>query len=339
MNIHLVSIKTTLILALMSSGLFASEINIYSHRHYDSDKVLLKTFEQKTGIKVNVVTAKAEELVSKLELEGANTPADMLITSDIGNLYEAKEKALLQPIASKILEANIPAHLRDGQHEWFGLTKRARIFVYNPEKINESMLSDYLSLAKPEFKGKVLTRTSSNSYNKSLLASIIAHYGEDKAIDFAKGLVANFARTPKGNDRDQITAVASGDGDIAIVNTYYLGIMLNSKVQRDVETAKSVKVFFPDQKGHGAHINISGAGVTKYAKNRENAIKLIEFLSSMEAQQMFAEANYEYPVNPAVKASGTVALWGEFKEDTVSLNAIGAYNKKAIDVATKANWK
>lgn len=339
MKIPLSFIKTTAILAFITSGLFANEINVYSHRHYDSDKILLKTFEQKTGIKVNVVTAKAEELVSKLELEGANTPADILITADIGNLYEAKEKALLQPIISKTLEANIPTHLRDEQNEWFGLTKRARIFVYNPQKVNEAQLSDYLDLAKPEFKGKVLTRTSSNSYNKSLLASIIAHNGEEKATEFAKGFVANFARSPKGNDRDQITAVAAGDGDIAIVNTYYLGIMLNSKVERDVETAKSVKVFFPDQKGLGTHINISGAGVTKYAKNKENAIKLIEFLSSVEAQQMFAEANYEYPVNPAVKPSGTVASWGTFKEDTLALNEVGKYNKKAVEVATKANWK
>jgi len=332
-------IKTTLALSLMTSSLLASEINVYSHRHYDTDKMLLKTFEQKTGIKVNIVTAKAEELVSKLELEGANTPADILITADIGNLYEAKEKALLQPIASKTLEANIPAHLRDAQNEWFGLTKRARIFVYNPQKINPNNLSDYLALAKPEFKGKILTRTSTNSYNKSLLASIIANHGEEKAQAFAKGFVENFARSPKGNDRDQISAVAAGDGDIAIVNTYYLGIMLNSKVERDVETAKSVKLFFPDQKGKGTHINISGAGVTKYAKNKENAIKLIEFLSSVEAQKMFAEANYEYPVNPSVKASGTVASWGEFKEDTLSLNEVGRYNKKAVEVATKANWK
>ena len=332
-------IKITLALSLMASSLLASEINVYSHRHYDTDKILFKTFEQKTGITVNVVTAKAEELVSKLELEGANTPADILLTSDIGNLYEAKEKVLLQPISSKVLETNIPLHVRDSQNEWFGLTKRARIFVYNPQKINPNNLSDYLSLAKPEFKGKILTRTSTNAYNKSLLASIIANHGEEKATEFAKGLTENFARAPKGNDRDQISAVAAGDGDIAIVNTYYLGIMLNSKVGRDVETAKSVKIFFPDQKGKGTHINISGAGVTKYAKNKENAIKLIEFLSSIEAQQMFAEANYEYPVNPSVKASGTVASWGEFKEDTLSLNEVGKYNKKAVEVATKAQWK
>jgi len=329
------------IVALSLASLFAnaSEVNIYSHRHYDSDKVLFKKFEEKTGIKVNIVTAKAEELVSKLKIEGANTPADILITSDIGNLYEAKEEKLLQPIDSKILDTTIPAHLRDPQNEWFGLTKRARIFVYNPQKVTPQQLGSYLDLSNTSFKGKLLTRSSSNSYNKSLLASIIAHHGEEKALVFAKGLVENFARAPKGNDRDQIKAVASGEGDIAIVNTYYLGIMLNSNDPKDVEIANNVKVFFPSQKAEGTHINISGASVTKYAKNKENAIKLIEFLSSVEAQTLFAEANYEYPINKEVKASGTVALFGEFKEDTLSLNEVGKYNKKAIEIATKANWR
>ncbi len=326
-------------LSVAVSSLFASEINVYSHRHYDTDKILLKKFEQKTGIKVNVVTAKAEELVSKLAIEGANTPADILITADIGNLYEAKERGLLQPIESKILEANIPTHLRDSSKEWFGLTKRARVFVYNPQTVNPKDLSDYINLANPKFKGKIVTRTSASAYNKSLLASIIANHGEVKAQNFVNGLVSNLARNPKGNDRDQITAVAAGDGDIAIVNTYYLGIMLGSKVARDVDTAQSVKIFFPDQKGKGTHINISGAGVTKYAKNKANAIQLIEFLSSIEAQQMFAEANYEYPVNPKVKPAGIVASWGSFKEDKLSLNEVGKYNKKAVSLATKGNWK
>lgn len=332
-------LKGALAVGIVTSSLLASEVNVYSHRHYDSDKVLFKQFEEKTGIKVNVVTAKAEELVSKLSLEGANTPADMLITADIGNLYEAKEKGLLQAITSKTLENNIPTHLRDGEKEWFGLTKRARVFVYNPALISESELSDYLALANPKLKGKIVARTSSNAYNKSLLASIIAHHGEDKALNFAKGLVENFASDPKGNDRDQIAKVASGDGAVAFVNTYYLGIMLNSKSQRDVETAKSVKIFFPDQKGNGTHINISGAGVTKYAKNKDNAVKLLEFLSDIEAQKLFAEGNYEYPVNKGVKASGTVAEFGEFKEDSISLNEVGKYNKKAVEIATKANWK
>ena len=324
---------------LASSLLASSEVNVYSHRHYDSDKVLFKKFEERTGIKVNVVTAKAEELVSKLAIEGENTPADILITADIGNLYEAKEKKLLQPINSKILEENIPSHLKDDKAEWFGLTKRARVFVYNPAKIKESDLSDYLSLTDAKFKGKVITRSSSNSYNKSLLASIIANHGEEKALEFTKGLVTNFAYEPKGSDRDQIRAVAAGDADIAIVNTYYLGVMLNGKDQKDIDIANSVKIFFPAQKTSGTHMNISGAGVTSYAKNKENAVKLIEFLSSSEAQSIFAEGNHEYPVNPKVKASGTVVAWGTFKEDNIALNEIGKNTKKAVEIATQGNWK
>ena len=324
---------------LASSLLASSEVNVYSHRHYDSDKVLFKKFEERTGIKVNVVTAKAEELVSKLAIEGENTPADILITADIGNLYEAKEKKLLQPIDSKILEENIPSHLKDDKSEWFGLTKRARVFVYNPAKIKESDLSDYLSLTDAKFKGKVITRSSSNSYNKSLLASIIANHGEEKALEFTKGLVANFSYDPKGSDRDQIRAVAALDADIAIVNTYYLGVMLNSEDKKDVEIAKSLKIFFPAQNTTGTHINISGGGVTKYAKNKENAIKLLEFLSSVEAQEIFAEANHEYPANPKAKISTTVSSWGTFKEDTIPLNEVGENSKKAVEIATKGNWK
>ncbi len=326
-------------IVLASSLLASSEVNVYSHRHYDSDKVLFKKFEEKTGIKVNVVTAKAEELVSKLAIEGENTPADILITADIGNLYEAKDKKLLQSINSKILQENIPSYLKDDKGEWFGLTKRARVFVYNPAKIKESDLSDYLSLTDTTFKGKVITRSSSNSYNKSLLASIIANHGEEKALEFTKGLVANFAYEPKGSDRDQIRAVAAGDADIAIVNTYYLGVMLNGKDQKDVDIAKSVKLFFPAQKTTGTHINISGAGVTNFAKNKENAVKLIEFLSSEEAQSTFAEGNHEYPVNPKVKPSGTVTSWGTFKEDTIALNEVGKNSKKAVEIATQGNWK
>ena len=324
---------------LASSLLASSEVNVYSHRHYDSDKVLFKKFEERTGIKVNVVTAKAEELVSKLAIEGENTPADILITADIGNLYEAKEKKLLQPIDSKILEENIPSHLKDDKAEWFGLTKRARVFVYNPAKIKESDLSDYLSLTDAKFKGRIITRSSMNAYNKSLLASIIANHGEEKALEFAKGLVSNFAYDPKGGDRDQIRAVAAGDADIAIVNTYYLGVMLNGKDQKDVDIAKSVKLFFPAQKTTGTHINISGAGVTNFAKNKENAVKLIEFLSSEDAQSTFAEGNHEYPVNPKVKPSGTVASWGTFKEDNIALNEVGKNSKKAVEIATQGNWK
>lgn len=332
--------KLALSAVVLASSLFATgEVNVYSHRHYDSDKILFKKFEDKTGIKVNVVTAKAEELVSKLAIEGENTPADLLITSDIGNLYEAKSRSLLQATNSKILTENIPSHLRDSDNSWFALTKRARIFVYNPAKVDVKDLNDYFSITDPKFKGRVITRSSSNSYNKALLASIIANHGEAKALEFSKGLVANFATEPKGGDRDQIRSVAAGDADIAIVNTYYLGVMLNGKDQKDIDIAKSVKIFFPAQKTTGTHVNISGAGVTKYAKNKENAVKLVEFLSSEEAQSIFAEGNHEYPVNVKVKPSATVASWGTFKEDTIELNKIGENNKKAVDIATQGNWK
>lgn len=332
--------KLALSAVVLASSLFATgEVNVYSHRHYDSDKELFKKFEDKTGIKVNVVTAKAEELVSKLAIEGENTPADLLITSDIGNLFEAKSRSLLQATNSKILTENIPSHLRDSDNSWFALTKRARIFVYNPAKVDAKDLNDYFSITDPKFKGRVITRSSSNSYNKALLASIIANHGEAKALEFSKGLVANFATEPKGGDRDQIRSVAAGDADIAIVNTYYLGVMLNGKDQKDVDIAKSVKIFFPAQKTTGTHVNISGAGVTKYAKNKENAVKLVEFLSSEEAQSTFAEGNHEYPVNAKVKPSATVASWGTFKEDTIELNKIGENTKKAVDIATQGNWK
>ena len=332
--------KLALSAVVLASSLFATgEVNVYSHRHYDSDKELFKKFEDKTGIKVNVVTAKAEELVSKLAIEGENTPADLLITSDIGNLYEAKSRSLLQATNSTILTENIPSHLRDSDNSWFALTKRARIFVYNPAKVDVKDLNDYFSITDPKFKGRVITRSSSNSYNKALLASIIANHGEAKALEFSKGLVANFATEPKGGDRDQIRSVAAGDADIAIVNTYYLGVMLNGKDQKDLDIAKSVKIFFPAQKTTGTHVNISGAGVTKYAKNKENAVKLVEFLSSEEAQSIFAEGNHEYPVNVKVKPSATVASWGTFKEDTIELNKIGENNKKAVDIATQGNWK
>ena len=332
--------KLTLSAMILTTSLFAvSEVNVYSQRHYDSDKILLKQFEEKTGIKVNVVTAKAEELVAKLAIEGANTPADILITADIGNLYQAKEKNLLQPIESKILDENIPSHLRDNDKEWFALTKRARVFVYNPLKVNPADLSDYLSLTDAKFKGRVVTRSSTAAYNKSLLASIIANHGEEKALEFSKGLVNNFPYNPKGSDRDQIRAVAAGDADIAIVNTYYLGVMLNSEDKKDAQIAKSLKIFFPAQATTGTHMNISGAGVTHYSKNKENAIKLIEFLSSIEAQEIFAEANQEFPANPKAKSSATVTSWGTFKEDNIQLNEVGKYNKEAVEIATKANWK
>ena len=314
------------------------EVNIYSHRHYQTDKQLYKVFEKQTGIKVNIVKAKANELIKRLELEGKNSPADILITADAGRLYLAQQKGLLQKTNSKILNETIPKNLRQKDGYWFGLTKRARVIAYNKDKVNPATLSTYEALTKPEFKGKVLIRKSSNIYNQSLLASIIANDGEVKAKQWAKGIVANMARTPKGSDRDQMKAVAAGLGDLAIVNTYYIGKLLNSKKRSEVAVGKKMAVFFPNQNGRGTHINISGAGITKYSKNKENAIKLLEFLVSPKAQSVFAKANYEYPVNPNVEPSPLLKSWGTFKEDTLPLETLGKNNAQAVKIFNEVKW-
>lgn len=324
---------------LMTTMIFGNEVNIYTHRHYDTDKQLFSQFEKETGIKVNVVKAKASQLIKKIEIEGKDTPADVLITVDAGRLYEAKAKGLLQNVKSEKLEKNIPSHLRDADNNWFGLTYRARIIAYNPEKTDVKELSTYEALTDKKWKGKIVVRSSTNIYNQSLIASMIVNNGYDKTFNWAENLVKNFARNPKGNDRAQAKAVYAGQAELAIMNTYYMGKMFDSKDPKERAVARSLKIFFPNQNDRGTHINISGAGVVKHSKNRENAIKFIEFLSSKKAQKLFAEANYEYPVHPEVQASDLVKSWGEFKADNLNLSKLGEYGKKATILADRAGWK
>jgi iron(III) transport system substrate-binding protein len=327
-------------LLVLTSGLMAAgEVNLYSHRHYDTDRELYKVFEAKTGIKVNVVHAKAEELLARLKIEGANSPADVFITSDVGNLYDAKAAGVLQGVSSKTLNDTIPEYLRDKDGQWYGLTKRARVIIYNKEKVNPASLSTLEALGTPTFPYKIAMRTSANAYNKSLIGAMIAHHGEAGALAWAKGVVANMARDPKGNDRDQIRAAASGEADIAVANTYYVGRFVTSSDPADRQVAEKVGIFFPNQNDRGTHVNISGAGVTKAAKNKENAIKLLEFLISPEAQENFAHANFEYPVNTAVQLSPVVKAWGEFKEDTLALSSVGENGVKSVKIAQEAQWK
>lgn len=314
-------------------------VNVYTHRHYKADQELFAKFEKETGIKVNVVNAKADELMQKMTVEGELSPADVLITVDAGRLVRAKNKGLLQSAESEFLNKTIPTHLKDVDNNWFALTKRARVIVYNPEKVKSEELSTYEALTNDEWKNRVLIRSSSNIYNQSLLASIIANVGEENATKWAKGMVANMARSPKGNDRDQIKAVVAGEGDVAVVNTYYIGKLLNSKNPEEVKVGEGIKIFFPNQASRGTHINVSGAGVAKYAPNKANAIKFIEFLASKEAQEIFAKANYEYPVNKEVVSSDLLKSWGNFKEDTLSLTKLGENNKKAVIVFDIAQWK
>lgn len=315
------------------------EVTVYTHRHYPADQELFAQFEKETGIKVNVVNAKADELIQKMETEGEHSPADVLITVDAGRLVRAKDKGLLQSATSENLINTVPAHLRDADNNWYALTKRARVFVFANDRVKPEDLTTYKDLTSGKWKKKILIRSSSNIYNQSLMASIIAHEGEEEAAKWAEGIVANMARDPKGNDRDQVKAVVAGEGDVAIVNTYYIGKLLNSKNPEEVKAGEGVTVFFPNQEDRGAHINVSGAGVAKYAPNKENAIKFIEFLVSEPSQKVFAQANYEYPVNTKVEASDLLKSWGNFKEDTLSLQKLGENNKKAVLTFDTAGWK
>lgn len=326
-------------LATSSYVMAAGVVNLYTHRHYDTDKILYEDFQKQTGIKVNVVKGKANELIARLQSEGENSPADVFITADAGNLYQAKSKGLLQSIDSKYLKEAIPAHLRDKDNQWFALTKRARVIVYAKDRIKPEMLSTYENLADAKWKGKIMVRSSSNVYNQSLLASIIANDGKEKAETWAKGVVSNMAKAPKGNDRYQVKSIANGIGDVAIVNTYYIGKMITGKDKEEQEAAKKVAIFFPNQNDRGTHINISGAGVTKSSKNKENAIKFLEFLLSKEAQQVFAEANSEFPILKGVAKSKVVESWGDFKEDSLPINALGENNSEAVVIFDKVGWK
>lgn len=315
------------------------EVNVYTHRHYEADQQLFDAFAEETGIKVNVVNASADELIQKLELEGEGSPADLLITVDAGRLHRAEEKGLFQSISSEVLNENIPSKFRNPEGLWFGLTYRARILAYHKDRVSPEELDSYESLTGEEWNGRVLTRSSENIYNQSLLASIIVAHGEEEAEKWASQLLGNMARSPKGSDRDQVKAVASGEGDVAIVNSYYIGIMLNDSNEEEVKAAEQVGIFFPNQNDRGTHINISGAGVTRHAPNKENAIKLLEFLSQEEAQGILANVNYEYPVNERVVPSSLLQSWGSFKADDINLSLLGENNSAAVRIFDKVGWQ
>lgn len=317
----------------------SKEVNLYTSRHYDVDDELYKKFEEQTGIKVNVIKGEPDELLERIIREGDATPADLFLTADAGRLFRAKEEGILQAVSSDTLDAQIPKKYQDNDQMWYGLAKRARVIVYNKETVKPEDLSTYEALTAPEWKGRVLIRSSENVYNQSLLASFVAIDGEEKAKEWAAGLVTNFARTPEGGDRDQAKAIAAGIGDVAIMNTYYVIQMLNSEDPEEVKVAQNLGVFFPNQETTGTHINISGAGVVKTSKNKDNAIKLLEFLSSPESQGVFAETNGEYPVNESVEASEQLKAWGDFKEQDIPLSDLGENNAKAMMIFNEVGWK
>ena len=317
----------------------AQVVNLYTDRHYDTDEELYKVFTRETGIKVNVIKGKSDELIERLKREGEGTAADLLITADAGRLFRAQKEGLFQKVMSETLRDNIPANLRDTEKQWFGLTKRARVFVYARDRVQPSELFAYQDLTNPKWKGKILVRSSSNIYNQSLLASFIEIHGEEWTRNWAAGVLANMAREPEGNDTDQAVAVAAGEGDFAIMNTYYLGRMLSSSNPEERKTAESLGILFPDQNGAGTHINISGIGLIRYSKNKDNAIRFMEFLAGEKAQRQFAENNYEYPVNPRVEPSELVKSWGDFRSQDISLAKLGELNNKAVRIFDEVGWR
>ncbi|WP_299025874.1 Fe(3+) ABC transporter substrate-binding protein [uncultured Campylobacter sp.] len=331
--------KSFFALSLLSSFLFAAEVNIYSARHYDADSELYKLFEQKTGIKVNATQAKAGELIKKLEVEGDSSAADIFITADAGNFYTAKTKGVLQAVKSETLEKIVPEQYRDNDGQWFAISKRARIIVYDKRDFDPKGIKDYEDLTKPELKGKLLIRSATAPYSKSLLAAIIEADGKDAATKWAEGTLKNLARDPKGGDRDQAKAIYAGEGDVAVMNTYYIGLMLTSPKAEDVEAAKNLGIIFPNQDNRGTHVNISGIALTKAAKNKENAVKFMEFMVSPEAQKILAGINFEYPINAEVEPSDIVKGFGKFKEDSTPLYKSVQNTNEAIKIYDVAGWK
>jgi iron(III) transport system substrate-binding protein len=312
---------------------------VYSARSEELIKPALDRFSEETGIEVNLITESADALIRRIELEGANSPADVLLTVDAGRLFRAKEAGILAPLESEILTQRIPAAYRDPDNQWFGLSLRSRVIMFDKSRVSADEIASYEDLADPKWKGEVCIRSSGNIYNQSLLASLIEHLGEEATEAWAKGLVANMARRPQGGDRDQIRAAVAGQCKLAVSNTYYLAGMLNSSVAADVDVAKQVGVIWPNQADRGAHMNVSGAGMIKTSKNPNEAQRLIEFLSDDYAQQWYAEVNNEYSVRADIPVSATLQEFGSFKADQLNLEALGKNNEAAVRLADRAGWQ
>ena len=314
-------------------------VNVYTHRHYDADKELVAAFTEKTGIQVNVIQAGDDELMARLEQEGPKSPCDVFITADAGRLGLAKERGLLRSIESPVLTSAIPAHLRDPDGQWWGLTMRARVVVYHKQHVDPKLIRTYQDLAAPVWKGRVLVRSSENVYNQSLLAAMIAHDGPQAAEDWARGIVANMARPPKGGDTDQLLAVAEGIGDVAIANSYYLGKLMASDEPEKQKARSVLGVIFPSMGMHGTHVNVSGGGVARHSPHPEEARMLLEYLASDEAQQRFADGNKEYPVKPGIPPATELSGFGAFTPDSLALEALARYNGEAVKRFDAAGWR
>lgn len=310
-----------------SSPIFASEVNIYSYRQPFLIEPLTSAFTDKTGIKVNIVYLR-KGMIERMKAEGKRSPADVVLTVDISRLSALVEAGLTQQVVSQILSTNVPEKYRDPAGHWFGLTTRARIIYVSKERVRTGEIKSYEDLADPKWRGKVCTRSGLNAYNLALTSAIIHHHGEDYAKKWLDGFKQNLARKPQGNDRAQVKAIWAGECDLSIGNTYYMGKMLKDPEQAD--WAKSVNIVFPTFEGGGTHVNVSGIGMAKFSPNKDNALALMEFLSSGEAQEIYATANFEYPIAPGTKVDDLVKSWGSFNADTVNLMTIAKLRKKAL---------
>lgn len=328
-----VAITSCSIFLLAANVVQAEQIVVYSARIEQLIKPMFDAFTNETGIQVKFTTDKEGALLARLKAEGKKTPADVLITADVGNLWEAARTGVLKSVSSPILEANIPTYLRDPQGQWFGLSVRARTIVYNTQKVKPSDLSSYEDLADPKWKGRLCLRTSKKVYNQSLVAMMIAEHGEAETEKIVRGWVANLATDPLPDDTRALEFVAVGRCDVTLVNTYYYGRLMESN------PALPLAILWPNQSNSGVHVNISGAGITQFSKNERSAIKLLEFLSSEKAQNLFADVNMEYPVNPQVKPSPAVSAWGAFKQNPMNIVKAGELQTTAVKLMDRAGYR
>ena len=333
------SIIIITLITLFTNNIFAKEINIYSHRQPFLINPFLEEFTNETGIKTNVVYSKTG-LAERLQAEGENSPADVILTVDIARLYVYKDKDLLASIESKKLEKNIPQHLRSPDNTWFGLSKRSRVIVVSKDSDASERIKRLEDLSDPQWKGKICSRPGSHVYNRALMASMIAAHGEVKAEEWAKGLVSNLARRPQGNDRAQVKAIYEGQCEIGIINNYYFGKLKFSDDPKQREWTKNLKLIFPNQEegDRGSHVNISGGGVVKFSKNKEEAIALLEFLTDKNAQNLYGEINFEYPVNPAISPTKELLSWGTFREDNLQIIKIAELAPLAQKIIDRVGW-
>ena len=338
------SISIVLLFSIFSTLVSANEyVNVYTSRHYDSDAELYSKFTDETGIKVVILSGKAKALMERLKSEGESSPADVFITVDAGNLWKFESDGMFQSINSSSISSAVPSNLRGPNDRWVAIAKRSRVIYYNPKTVSESEITNlsYEDLSDPKWKGRIVIRSSGNMYNQSLVSSLISNHGVEATEAWAKGFVSNFARKPEGNDRAQIMAVANGEADIAVANSYYIGLMLSGKKGDEQQAAaKKVNLHFPSQSGRGAHINISGAGLLKNSPNPENAVKFIEFLLSDTAQEHIVNNTYEYPLSSNVTPNELIAQFGtSFKEDQTSVADYGKFNPEAVKLMDRVGWQ